>query len=246
MSVDFGLIGHPLTHSFSQKYFTEKFKALLLTDHHYHLFDLPQVEGLSGILDANPKLRGLNVTIPYKTAVLPFMTSLDSSAEKIGAVNVIKIDDGVLSGYNSDYYGFLESLKKWLPDTQMDALILGTGGASKAVSAVLKDLSITHSFVSRTPGEHQFTYKHLNDDPAVVSKHRLIINTTPLGTYPHVDACPDLPYQAITDHHLVYDLVYNPPKSKLLLQAEERGARIKNGLEMLHLQAEKSWDIWNA
>jgi shikimate dehydrogenase len=246
MRVDFGLIGHPLTHSFSQKYFTEKFKDLRLTDHHYHLFDLPQVEDLTGILDAYPELQGLNVTIPYKTAVLPFIASLDSSAEKVGAVNVIKIDNGVLSGYNSDYYGFLESLKKWLPGTAIDALILGTGGASKAVSAVLKDLSIAHSFVSRTAGEHQFTYKQLNDDPAILSRHRLIVNTTPLGTYPNVDAGPDLPYQAITADHFVYDLVYNPPKSKLLLQAKERGAQIKNGLEMLHLQAEKSWDIWNA
>ncbi|MBC8155401.1 MAG: shikimate dehydrogenase [Bacteroidetes bacterium] len=242
----YGLIGYPLTHSFSKKYFAEKFAREGITDSRYDLFELPDVSALPALL-RTPGLRGLNVTIPHKQAVLPYLDRLDASAQKVGAVNVIKLEaDGSRTGYNSDYYGFRQSLEDWLRalDVASDgvqALVLGTGGASKAVSAVLTDLDIRFRLVSRTAAPDQLVYNQL---PDVIHTHRLVINTSPVGTYPHADEAPDLPYAQLTDRHLLYDLVYNPAETLFMRRGRERGAATHNGLRMLELQAEKAWEIW--
>lgn len=248
MKTEFGLIGHPLSHSFSQRYFREKFSQLGLSDHDYHLFDLNSIEELTSTLKHYPNLVGLNVTIPYKQAVIPYLTQLDASAQKVGAVNVIRIKGDERIGYNSDYYGFKQSLEPWLPKpfSQFSALILGTGGASKAVKAALVDLDIPFQLVSRKKSVDTLSYEQLNADPRLIANHKLIINTTPVGMHPHSLEYPDIPTHLLTDQHFVYDLVYNPEKTMLLSKAQSQLARIKNGLEMLHLQAEKSWEIWNA
>lgn len=242
----FGLIGYPLTHSFSKNYFAEKFKNEGIADCSYELYELKLINAFPDLLNARSELIGLNVTIPYKEAVIPFLNSLDKSAEKVGAVNVIKRESGLLKGYNSDYYGFKVSLQKLLevkPGSK--AAVLGTGGASKAVVAVLKDLGMTTQMVSRTKSDSAITY----DDPAInelIEEVQLIVNTTPLGMYPNTETAPEIPYDRITTGCLAYDLVYNPEVSRFLQLAKQNGAIIKNGLEMLELQAEKSWEIWNA
>lgn len=242
----YGLIGFPLTHSFSQRYFTEKFVREGISDSRYDLFELPAITALPELLKL-PDLCGLNVTIPHKQAVLPYLDRLDVSAEKIGAVNVIKFEsDSSLTGYNSDYYGFRQSLTNWLNLLQrtpndMQALVLGTGGASKAVTVALADLGITYSFVSRTKANNTLTY---DDLPAVLGEYHLIINGSPVGTYPRIDEAPALPYHLLTNHHLLYDLVYNPTQTKFMQLGLERGASTHNGLRMLELQAEKAWEIW--
>ena len=241
----YGLIGKKLTHSFSKNYFSEKFEREGLKDKSYKLFELENIDELTQIIKNNPDLKGLNVTIPYKEAVIPFLDQIDPSARKIGAVNVIKVNTGHLYGYNSDFYGFRESLVRWIDDQDnLKALVLGTGGASKAVMAALDDLSIPYLLVSRKKDHDLIDYEHLTANPDIVKAHRLIINTTPLGMYPHTDTCPDLPFSHIQTGHYLYDLVYNPEKTKFLQLGEARGAHIKNGLEMLHLQAEKSWELW--
>ncbi|WP_093828748.1 shikimate dehydrogenase family protein [Spirosoma endophyticum] len=242
----YGLIGFPLTHSFSQRYFTEKFAREGISDSRYDLFELPNITALPDLLKL-PGLRGLNVTIPHKLVVLPYVDRLDASAEKIGAVNVIKFEsDSSLTGYNSDYYGFRQSLTNWLNLLQrtpheLQALVLGTGGASKAVTVALADLGIAYKFVSRTKTDNALTYDDLS---AGLGDYHLIINGSPVGTYPHIDEAPALPYHLLTHHHLLYDLVYNPIETKFMQLGRERGAATHNGLRMLELQAEKAWEIW--
>jgi shikimate dehydrogenase len=243
----FGLIGYPLKHSFSKKYFTEKFEKENIKNHRYELFELPDFNDLPSLIANNPNLVGLNVTIPHKQNVLPFMNDLDQhSAARIGAVNTIKImPNGFLKGYNTDYYGFKTSLEQWLPTTQnLRAIVVGNGGAAKAVCAALTDLTIDHQVVSRsTTNTHTLTYEALN--ASILATHRLIINTSPVGTFPNINDCPDIPYDLLTDQHFLYDLVYNPIKTLFLQKGEAQGATTHNGLAMLHLQAEKAWEIWN-
>ncbi|TAH18279.1 MAG: shikimate dehydrogenase [Cytophagales bacterium] len=246
----FGLIGKKLTHSFSKRYFTEKFEKENIPDTTYQLFELPTIEEFPLLIKSQPTLRGLNVTIPYKLEVLPFLNEIDAAAQRIGAVNVIKVNEqGYLKGYNSDYYGFKESLVNFLSNgsskpnlSNVKALILGTGGASKAVKVALEDLEINYSFVSRTP-KNNLAYSELNRD--ILSAYQLIINTSPLGMYPQVNDCPEIPYHFLNNQHYLYDLVYNPETTLFMQKGLAQGASVINGLAMLYLQAEKSWQIWN-
>lgn len=253
----FGLIGYPLGHSFSKKYFSEKFARENIADARYELFPLEKISGLPALLDGHPELRGLNVTIPHKEQVLPYLEGLDDTARAVGAVNCIGIADGRLRGYNTDVTGFERSLLAW-PAFQAAFLqlpaggcyILGTGGASKAVAHVLKQMNLPFRFISRRPATpDHISYETLTGilagphPPSSIS--RLFINTTPLGMAPNTDACPELPVHLLQPQDLVYDLIYNPAETVLLQRAEERGCATKNGLEMLHLQAEAAWQIWN-
>lgn len=240
----FGLIGKKLSHSFSQAYFSKKFKELDLPDHIYDLYEIPSIENIEGILK-DSKLIGLNVTVPYKEEVIPFLDSLDQSAQRIGAVNVIKVcSDGCIKGYNSDYYGFKQSLEAWLPASKkMQAFILGSGGASKAVKIALEDLNISYKIVSRTPKDNEIDYSVLKSQFA---EYQLIINTSPLGMSPDIESCPNISYELLDSNYYLYDLVYNPETTLFLKKGLAKGAKIKNGLEMLHLQAEESWSIWNS
>ena len=244
----YALIGYPLGHSFSKKYFTEKFEKMGLSrTHEYKLFELPDIQELPQLLKNEPNLKGLNVTIPHKQAVMPFLDGLDASAEKVGAVNVIKfMEDGRLIGYNSDYYGFKTSLEDFLSEgniPSIKALVLGNGGAGKAVVAALKDLGITYKTVSRTKSEENISYDEI---PSLIADYQLIINCSPVGTYPKSEQCPDIPYESLTENYFLYDLVYNPLETLFLQKGKEKGAKIHNGLPMLHLQAEKAWEIWHS
>jgi shikimate dehydrogenase len=240
----FGLIGFPLTHSFSKKYFTEKFEKEGIKDSSYELFEIRDIKDLPSIIKNNPGLKGLNVTIPHKEAVLEFMDELDEPVKKIRAVNVIKVNNGKLKGYNSDFHGFKGSLQQFLPkDAKVKALVLGTGGAAKAVKAVLDDLKIHYWNVSRTAGEDILGYEQL--DKEIIGSFKLIINTSPVGMYPKVEECPPIPYEYLTKEHYLFDLVYNPEETLFMKKGKQAGARTKNGLEMLYLQAEKAWQIWN-
>lgn len=241
-----GLIGYPLSHSFSKKYFSDKFEKEGITDFHYELYPLEQITDLPQLLDA-PAIKGINVTIPYKQAVLPYLDELDEAAAAVGAVNTILKKDGKVKGYNTDIYGFEISLLDQLstatiPITEIQALILGTGGAAKAVRYVLEKLGIFHQFVSRRKQKDYLTYDSLT--PTKFKQYQLVINTTPLGMSPNYESCPDLPYEATTDQHFFYDLVYNPAETLFLKKGAQQGASIKNGHEMLILQAEKAWSIW--
>ena len=242
----YGLIGYPLSHSFSRKYFTEKFEREGIRDCTYELFELSDIAGFPELLVAHPNLRGLNVTIPHKQAVIPFLDRLDESAQKVGAVNVIKLGrQGEKTGYNSEYYGFKQSLSEWLAGQgSLSALVLGNGGAGKAVKAALTDLQINYQVVSRQAGDGNITYDQLDAD--VMAHHLLIINTTPLGTFPHTEVFPPIPYHLLTSGHWLYDLVYNPSETGFMRKGVAQGASVHNGLTMLHLQAEKAWEIWNA
>ncbi len=243
----YGLIGHPLTHSFSKKYFTEKFEREQIPNCVYELFDLSEINELPGVLEKYPNLQGLNVTIPYKQQVFSFLDEIDEKAKRIGAVNVIKIENGKLKGYNSDYYGFQNALTKWVGNNKIhQALILGTGGASKAIKCALEDLNISVQSVSRSAGQEAISYSSLNDVSFDINEYPLIVNCTPLGTYPHTDTCPDIPYQKLSAKHFLFDLVYNPEVTLFMQKGIDRQAQVKNGYEMLVLQAEKSWEIWNA
>ncbi|MCU0429057.1 MAG: shikimate dehydrogenase [Cytophagaceae bacterium] len=244
MEALYGLIGFPLTHSFSKKYFTEKFEREQISGHRYELFEMKTLEGLKSLISEHPDLRGLNVTIPHKEKVLELLDEIDPAAQKMGAVNVIKISGGHLKGYNSDFFGFKKSLENLLGGTMPEkALILGTGGASKAVKAALEALGISYTEVSSS-GKAALSYDQLTE--SVIGEHRLLINTTPLGMYPKGETFPQLPYEAITSSHFAFDLVYNPLETTFMRLAAARGAQVANGLEMLHLQAEKAWEIWNA
>lgn len=242
----FGLIGRTLKHSFSKKYFAEKFSKENITDSSYDLFELSTIVELTDLLQNTPGLEGFNVTIPYKQEVMPFLTSLDHSAERVGAVNVVKIIGEQLIGYNSDYFGFKASLSRWLSNDVDSTLVLGTGGSSKAVLVALEDLDIKYQNVSRSVKEGCITYSDIQENPDILSDAQLIINTTPLGTFPAVDEMANLPVNVFHAGHYVFDLVYNPSMTKLMRVAKEQGAKTKNGLEMLELQAEKSWEIWNS
>jgi len=239
----FGLIGYPLSHSFSKKYFTEKFEREKLTDCRYELFPITSIDELKKVLDQHPDLYGLNITIPYKEQVIPFLDETDEVVEKIGACNCISIENRKLKGFNTDVTGFEISLKTKLKPHHKKALILGTGGAAKAVEYVLEKLGIDFKYVSRKPSCNNFSYEQLT--PAIISEHTLIINTTPLGMYPGINEAPTIPYESLTDQHYLFDLVYNPEKTLFLQKGEARGAVIKNGYEMLLIQAEESWKIWN-
>ena len=246
--IRYGLIGYPLSHSFSKQYFARKFAQENIDNTTYELFPLTNVEEFLGLIEQHPHLVGLNVTIPYKQQIIPFLDRLDPVAERIGAVNTIKIDptSGERVGYNSDYYGFKQSLEPWLSEKIMkQALVLGTGGASKAVTCALQDLGVSCQYVSRRATPKVVTYEALRSDFSLAD-FSIIVNTTPLGMSPHVDTTPDLNYDQLTAAQLCYDLVYNPEETLFMEQAATRGASVKNGLEMLHRQAEKSWKIWNS
>ncbi len=242
----FGLIGATVSHSFSKSYFDEKFFREGLRDHHYELFPLEKIQEIEALLKNTKGLSGLNVTLPYKEQILKYMDEVDPAAKQIGAVNVVKIQEGKLKGYNTDSDAFHETLEKWLPkDVTFTALVLGTGGSSKAVRQALAKLNISFQLVSREKSKGDLTYEDLKQDTSLIKKSLLIINTTPLGMYPQTDLFPPIPYECLTKNHYVYDLIYNPARTMFLQKAEMRGATIKNGLEMLHVQAEKSWQIWN-
>lgn len=242
----FGLIGATVSHSFSKAYFDEKFFREGLRDYHYELFQLGNITEIETLLKDTKGLTGLNVTIPYKEQVLKYLDEVDGFAKKIGAVNVIRIKDGKLEGFNTDSDAFYETVEKWLPkDKSFKALVLGTGGSSKAVQEALKKLKIDFELVSREAKKGLVSYEDLEKNPDHVTESNLIINTTPLGMSPNTEAMPPIPYENITPDHFVYDLIYNPARTLFLQKAEMRGATIKNGLEMLHVQAEKSWMIWN-
>lgn len=246
MEKKFGLIGMTVSHSFSKSFFDEKFFREGLRDYHYDLYELKEIKDLKKLLRDNPELCGLNVTIPYKEQVIQLLSDVDATAKRIGAVNVIKIKDGKLNGFNTDSDAFLESVEKWFPNEPgSKALILGTGGSSKAVQEALKKLNIPFQVVSRTKSNGTITYEELEKNGALLSASNLIINTTPLGMSPNNNAMPPIDFELITPQHYVYDLIYNPARTMFLQKAEMRNATIKNGLEMLHIQAEKSWAIWN-
>lgn len=238
----YGLIGFPLEHSFSKKYFSQKFLAEEIKTL-YENFPLKEIKEFPNLLSTQ-NLSGLNVTIPYKQEVIPFLDKLSQEAAEIGAVNTIQVKDGLLIGNNTDCHGFEQSLLPFLKPHHTKALVLGTGGASKAVVYVLNKLGIEWKYVSRNQVENGLTYDTLNS--AIIKEHLLIINTSPLGMYPHMETCPNIDYSAIGKDHLLYDLVYNPEETLFLKKGKEQGATIKNGLEMLYLQAEKAWEIWNS
>lgn len=243
----YGLIGFPLTHSFSKQYFTDKFSRENIADARYELFEIKSADQLPAVISSTPGLQGLNVTIPHKESIIKFLTELDEPVKEIQAVNVIKIlPDGNLKGYNSDYHGFKNSLLSFLPSSYhgFKALILGSGGASKAVQAVLNDLHIPFQFVSRNESSTAISYKSVSRE--LIKNFQLIINTTPLGMYPRIENCPDIPYEALDTSHLLFDLVYNPQETLFMKKGRENGARVKNGMEMLIGQAEKAWEIWNS
>ena len=238
----YGIIGYPLGHSFSRAFFTEKFQREHI-DAEYVNFEIASANMLPGIVQANPNLCGLNVTLPHKEAVIPMLDELSDEAKEIGAVNVIRVSDGRLKGFNSDIIGFMDSIRPLLKLWHQHALVLGTGGASRAIRVGLQRLGIEWTYVSRTPAPGRLTYADLTSE--LMEHYQVIVNCSPVGMFPHVDACPDIPYHLLTGRHLLYDLVYNPQETLFLKRGAERGAAVKNGLEMLHLQALASWRFWN-
>lgn len=243
----YGLIGYPLKHSFSQRFFSEKFQNEQINAAYLN-FEISEIKLFPEILKQNPQLKGLNITIPYKEKIIPFLNQLDAQAESIGAVNVIKIEEKenglFLTGYNSDIIGFQNSITPLIePKIHQKALILGTGGASKAVKRGLDNLGLTTQYVSRSPRSGILSYEQLSSE--IIREYTVIVNTTPLGTFPNVDEAPDIPYNSLTNNHLLYDLVYNPAETKFLKMGKEQGATTKNGYEMLELQALAAWKIWN-
>ena len=240
MNHKLGLIGYPLSHTFSPSYFAKKFLALGIDDAEYSAYSIDDIDKVNDIFEQG--VTGLNVTIPYKEQVIPYLDELSEEAKGIGAVNTIKIVNGRKIGYNTDVFGFENSLLEQLQDTKVEnALILGSEGASKAVKFVLNKIGINSTIVSRK--KSYLTYNDLDD--SIIESNKLIVNTTPLGMYPQIDTCPDIPYAALTEKHFLYDLVYNPEKTLFLMKGESVGSSIKNGNDMLILQAEKSWEIWN-
>lgn len=245
-SVKFGLVGKNISYSFSRGYFTEKFEKLGLENHKYVNFDLQEVAVLKDIIAAKEDgLKGMNVTIPYKQDVIQYLTSIDDDAKEIGAVNVIKLqDNGEVRGYNTDVYGFQKSIEPFIKAHHTKALILGTGGASKAVRHAFNKLGIQHKYVSRTAADGVFGYHELTQE--IIEEYTVIVNCSPLGTSPEIALKPEIPYAFLSDKHLLFDLIYNPAETTFLRLGREQGAATKNGLEMLELQAEKSWEIWNS
>lgn len=241
----FGLLGKNISYSFSSGYFTKKFEKLNLKKHKYVNFDIPTIKDFSTIIKENNHLKGMNVTIPYKEEVMMYLDKLDETAKEIGAVNTIKFTKrGDLKGYNTDIVGFENSIKPFLKKHHNKALILGTGGASKAVAFAFKRNNIKFKFVSRNPSENnQISYKDLTDK--ILEEYTVIVNCSPIGTFPNIADAPKIPYQFITDRHLLFDLIYNPEETAFLKKGKEKGAAIKNGHQMLQLQAEEAWRIWN-
>jgi shikimate dehydrogenase len=244
MIKEYGLIGYPLSHSFSQKYFTEKFEEEKI-DAVFHAFSIPSIDNLPELLKTYPLLQGFAITIPYKRAVIKFLDNASNAVQEMNACNCVRIKEDKLYGYNTDVTGFEKSFAKHLKPFQTNALVLGTGGASSAVEFVLEKLNIDYRFVSRTKDEAKniLGYDDLNE--AIISKYKIIINCTPLGTYPKVNEAPEIPYHLLTPQHYLFDLVYNPAKTKFLSFGEQHGATVENGYEMLVLQAEENWKIWN-
>jgi len=239
----FGLIGKNIDYSFSKSYFTKKFDFEGL-QHTYQNFDINSIKDFPDIFKSTKGIKGLNVTIPYKEEVIPYLDKIDKKATKIGAVNTIRITKkGKLIGYNTDYYGFQKSIEPYLKPQHKKALILGTGGSSKAIAYALKRLNISYHFVSRTASKFQ-TYSYDELSETIISEHQIIINCTPLGTFPDTNVCPQIPYDAISKEHLLYDLIYNPEETKFLTIGKLKSATICNGHDMLELQAEKAWEIW--
>ncbi len=243
MTKIYGLLGKNISYSFSESFFSKKFEKEN-KDCSYTNFDLKDITAVEEVIK-NETVQGLNVTIPYKEEIISYLNELDPTAKEIGAVNVIKFDKNKkLIGYNSDYYGFTESLKPLLQKRPVQkALILGTGGASKAIAYALKKLNIEYTFVSRTPNTQELSYNQL--DQNIINSNKLIINCTPLGTHPNVQNYPNIPYEYLSENHILYDLIYNPSETTFLRKGKEKGALISNGLQMLILQAERSWEIWN-
>jgi shikimate dehydrogenase len=240
----FGLIGKNISYSFSKKYFSDKFEKEELVGYSYENFDLQAITQFPKIIRENPTLKGLNVTIPYKEKIIPYLDKLNEKATKIGAVNCIKITKkGKLEGFNTDYYGFKKSLEPLLRSHHQKALILGTGGASKAVAFALEELGILYTFVSRSKKEDALDYKYIN--ATTFDNFQIIINCTPLGTHPNVEEFPPIPYEFFTGEHIAFDLIYNPEETEFLKRAKAKNSVTKNGYEMLVLQAEKGWKIWN-
>ena len=245
----FGLIGYPLGHSFSRSYFDEKFQKLGLDDNHtYDLFELEYLKDFPSLWERYPDLVGLNVTVPHKENVRRFLDRLDSSALKVEAVNVVKKEGDKLVGYNSDYYAFKMSMKNYFQDHEMvsKGLILGAGGASKAVESAFLELGVKYMVVSREKHKGDLTYEDLDEDHSLVSDVGMIVNTTPLGMHPNLDSKPSIPYDALRPEQYLYDLVYNPEETAFMSEGRSRGCRTKNGLEMLYLQAERAWEIWTS
>ena len=239
----FGLIGKGIDYSFSRSFFKKKFKAEKL-NYEYKNFDINTIDDFPSILKIDEKISGLNVTIPYKETIIPFLDEIDFEAQKIGAVNTIKIRNNKLVGYNTDHYGFIKTLIPYLNNNHNSALILGTGGASKAINYSLNKLKIKSQFVSRNPKlDKHISYNCLTKD--IISKNTIIINCTPIGTYPNIEESPNIPYKYVTQKHILFDLIYNPLKTKFLKKGLQAKAQTINGLKMLELQAEKSWEIWN-
>ena len=240
----FGLIGKDISYSFSKKYFTEKFAQDLYEDCSYENFDILNIEDFPSVLKNNPNLKGLNVTIPYKESIIPYLDTVSDKAFQIGAVNVIRFTKkGNLKGYNSDWFGFKKSLEPLLQAHHKKALILGTGGAAKAVAFALEQLGITYSFVSREANPNTIDYSLIN--ATTFDNHQIIINCTPVGTSPNTKEFPPMPYTYFSNQHIAFDLIYNPEETEFLKKAKKQGAIIKNGYEMLVYQAEKAWKIWN-
>lgn len=244
----FGLIGFPLSHSFSAKYFEKKFADEHISDAVYSLFPIEDISNFRHFIQKIPDLQGFNMTIPHKVSILKHLDTISEEAKAVGAVNCVKVEriqsGAMLTGYNTDVYGFRESLRPLLKPYHTSALVLGSGGASRAVCYVLNKLGINYFLVSRY-SENDSSLQYHQIDKKILSDNKLIINTTPLGMYPETDICPEIPYEFLSREHLLYDLVYNPVETKFLLKGKQTGAQIKNGLEMLELQAGKSWEIWN-
>lgn len=240
----FGLVGKSISYSFSKKYFTDKFLVPIYEGYSYGNFEIENIALFPNIISENPTLKGLNITIPYKESIIPFLDELSTNALEIGAVNVVRFaKNGKLKGYNSDWIGFKKALQPLLQPHHKKALILGTGGASKAVAFALQDLDILYTFVSRETSEIAMQYQHLN--ATTFDNYQIIINCTPLGTSPNSEDCPEIPYAFFTNKHIAFDLIYNPEETQFLKKAKKKGAVTKNGMEMLVFQAEKAWKIWN-
>ncbi len=244
MSKDlYGLIGHPLSHSFSPDYFKEKFKRIK-ANAEYRAFDLDPIPSLNNLSSDYPELKGLNVTIPYKTDIIEQLNSIEGEAEKIGAVNVIQFKEGKFKGYNTDYIAFMQSVSPLIDAAHCKALILGTGGASKAIKHALRKWEIEYKVVSRSSDVGDFTYEDLSLE--IMEEFNLIINTTPLGNFPEIQEFPPIPYEFLDGHHVLYDLTYNPDVTSFMQKGKSQGCTVKNGYDMLVRQAELSWEIWNS
>ena len=240
----YGLIGYPLRHSFSRRFFNEEFFPEHGIEAEYLNFEIPEADGLLEVVRTHPLLRGLNCTIPHKQAIIPLLDEISPEAREIGAVNVIRIRDGRLKGFNSDIIGFMDSLRPLLRPYHRRALVLGSGGASKAVWAGLLRLGLEPMQVSRKAGDGVLSYEMLT--PEVMADCTVVVNCSPVGMFPHVDECPAIPYELLSGRHLLYDLVYNPLDTLFMQRGRERGATVKNGLEMLRLQALASWKFWHS